>query len=106
VPVEGGARAVDRTIPGSFGLVTELLVVLRPLSQHDLTLQVQAHGRGAAADGIGLQLLIQPHEVLLLESVCCFGLCHGDASIVGDGEYLPELRRYDVIRYGGRTAWC
>jgi hypothetical protein len=38
------------------------------------------------------------------ESVCCFGLCHGDASIVGDGEYLPELRRYDVIRYGWQNS--
>jgi hypothetical protein len=36
-----GGEAVDRTITGAFGIVTELLVVLQPLSQHDLTLQVQ-----------------------------------------------------------------
>jgi hypothetical protein len=60
---------------------------------------------GALADGLVFNSLIQPHEMLLLESVCCFGLCHGDASIVGDGEYLPELSRYDCGT-GGRTAWC
>jgi hypothetical protein len=90
----GRGGAVDRTIPGAFGLVTSFC---RPSP----TEPAWPHASGTSAwpgrcGRIGLQL-IQPHEVLLLESVCCFVFCHGDASIVGDGEYLPELRRYDCV---------